>query len=97
MRLNGGAILDPETARRADLRRALAALAPQSHTASHVVAERRERPEGIDDATFAWWIAAHRALWRRRFEDDPAPVPATGVAEVSHVDLRKNRLRKPSR
>jgi hypothetical protein len=45
-------MLDPETAPLLELDRQLAELQKRYRTASHVVAERRERPDGIDDATY---------------------------------------------
>ena len=66
-------MLDPETAPLAELDRQLAELQKRYRTASHVVGERRERPDGIDDATYDWWVAAHNAVWRRRFELNAQP------------------------
>jgi hypothetical protein len=86
-------MLDPDTASLDELGRELARLQHQYRVASHEVGERDVRPDGIDDVTLAWWVAAHRAMWRRRFErsdtvsiTDPMP----------QVELRKTRLRKPS-
>jgi hypothetical protein len=82
---------DPDTAPLDQLDRQLAALQRRYRTASHLVAERGERPDGIDDDTLAWWIAAHRAVWRRRLNE------STAVRPVDDVELRKDRLRKPPR
>ena len=50
------------------------------------------RPDGIDDDTLAWWIAAHRARHRLRYQrSDTVAV----TAPVADVELRKSRLRKP--
>lgn len=86
-------MLDPDTAPLSELNPELAELQKRYRTASHVVGERHERPGGIDDATFDWWIAAHNAMWRRRFElnQPPQAVP------VEQLELRKDRLRKPPR
>src|SRR5262245_40374310 len=86
-------MLDPDTAPLDQLDRQLAALQRRYLTASHLVAERGERPDGIDDDTLAWWIAAHRALWRRRYELNES----AAARPVDDVELRKNRLRKPPR
>ena len=87
-------MLDPDTAPLNELNRELARLQRQYRVASHEVGERDVRPDDIDDATLAWWVAAHRAMWRRRFklsETTTAPNP------VDQVELRKTRLRKPPR
>ena len=84
---------DPDSADLGELDRALAGLVRQYRTASHVVAERRERPEGIDDDTFDWWICAHIAVGRRKYGISTAPV----AAPAERPELRKERLRKPPR
>ena len=84
---------DPATADLGDLDKALARLVRQYRTASHAVAERRERPDGIDDDTFDWWIRAHTAIARRKFEITATPVPPP----AERPELRKERLRKPPR
>jgi hypothetical protein len=61
--------------------------------ASHEVGDGDVRPAGIDEETLAWWIAAHRALWRRRFELNAT---TTYPGPVQHVELRKTRRREPS-
>ena len=77
-----------------ELDRELARLQRRYHVASHEVGELGVRPDGIDDDTLAWWIAAHRAKWRRRFERSET----IAITEpVEQVELRKNRLRKPPR
>jgi hypothetical protein len=86
-------MLDPDTAPLDQLDRQLAALQRHYRTASHLVAERGERPDGMDDDTRAWWVAAHRAVWRRRHElNESGP-----GRSVDDVELRKGRLRKPAR
>jgi hypothetical protein len=87
-------MIDPDTAPLDELDRQLAVLVRRYRTASHLVAERAERPDGIDDDTLGWWVAAHQARWRRRFEatDDLRPAPPAGP-----VELRKERLRTPPR
>jgi hypothetical protein len=85
-------MLDPDTAPLLELDRQLAELQKRYRTASHVVAERRQRPDGIDDATYEWWIAAHNAVWRRRFELNTQPQ----AGPVEQLELRKDRLRKPA-
>ena len=60
-------MLDPDTAPLLELDRELTRLQRRYHVASHEVGELGVRPDGIDD-TLAWWIAAHRAKWRRRLE-----------------------------
>jgi hypothetical protein len=50
------------------------------------VGERDVRPDGIDDATLAWWVAAHGAIWRRRFERSETVAITNPVAQV---ELRK--------
>jgi hypothetical protein len=84
--------LEPDIAPLRDLDRELGRLQRQYRVVSQEVGECDVRPDGIDDATLAWWIAAHRAVWRRRF--DPVE-PAPARAPVDHVELRKTRLRKP--
>lgn len=86
-------MIDPDTAPLSELNRELAELQKRFRTASHVVGERHERPDGIDDTTFEWWIAAHNSMWRRRFElnQQPKTVP------VEQLELRRDRLRKPPR
>ena len=87
-------MLDPDTAPLNELGRELGRLQRQYRVGSDEVGERDVRPDGIDDETLAWWIAAHRASWRRRFElDQPAPARDP----VEQVELRKERLRKPTR
>ena len=86
-------MLDPDTAPLDQLDRQLAALQRRYRTASHLVAERGERPDGIDDDTLSWWIAAHRAVWRRRYELNESGAGRS----VDDVELRKDRLRKPPR
>jgi hypothetical protein len=54
-------MLDPETAPLDELDRELARLQRRYRAASHEVGERGARLDGIDDATLAWWVAAHRA------------------------------------
>jgi hypothetical protein len=83
-------MLDPDTAPLDHLAQQLAALQRRYRTASHLVAERDERPDGIDDDTLAWWIAAHRAVWRRRYELGES----AATRPVDDVELRKDRLRK---
>ena len=87
-------MLDPDTAAYDEIDRELARLQRRYHVASHEVGELGVRPDGIDDATLAWWIAAHRARRRRRYQrsDTIAITPP-----VEQVELRKNRLRKPER
>jgi hypothetical protein len=89
----GHTMLDPDTAPLDQLDRQLAALQRHYRTASHLVAERGERPDGIDDDTLAWWVAAHRAVWRRRHELNESGHDRS----VDDVELRKDRLRKPAR
>jgi hypothetical protein len=84
--------LDPDAAPLLELGRRLAELQKRYRTASHGVAEQRERPEGIHDATYEWWIAAQSALWRRRFVVNKQ----AQAAPVEQLELRKDRLRKPS-
>ena len=87
-------MLDPDTAPLEELDREMARLQRRYRTASHEVGERDARPDGIDDATLAWWVAAHRARWRRRFERSET----VAITEpVEQVKLRKDRLRKPPR
>jgi hypothetical protein len=62
--------------------------------ASHQVAEHGVRPDDIDDETLVWWIAAHRARVRRRFEGSDT---VTLTNQVDQVELRESRLRKPER
>jgi hypothetical protein len=87
-------MLDPETASVAEIDRELVALQRRYRVASHEVGERGVRPDGIDDETLAWWVAAHQAKLRRRF-DRTETVAVTDP--VPQVELRKNRLRKPQR
>jgi hypothetical protein len=83
-------MLDPDTAPMLELDR----LQRRYHVASHEVGERRVRPDGFDDDTLTWWIAAHQAVWRRRFGRNDA----VAITEpVEQVELRKSRLRKPPR
>lgn len=84
--------LDPATAPLADLTSELARLVTRYRIASHLVAERDIRPDGIDDDTLTWWIAAHRAAWDRRFELDTTPPPQAGTPPVA---LRRERNRDP--
>ena len=85
-------MLDPDTAPLDDVERELVRLQRQYRVASHEVGERDVRPDGIDDATVVWWVAAHQAMWRRRFErSETVAVPKP----VAQVELRKTRLRKP--
>ena len=87
-------MLDPDTAPLLELDRELTRLQRRYQVASHEVGELGVRPDGIDDDTLAWWIAAHRAKWRRRFERSET----IAITEpVEQVELRKNRLRKPPR
>lgn len=86
--------LDPDTAPVNELNRELARLQRQYRVASHEVGERDVRPDDIDDATLAWWVAAHRAMWRRPFELSDT---ASNAKTVDQVELRKTRLRKPTR
>lgn len=87
-------MLDPETASFADIDRELVALQRRYHVASHEVGERCLRPDGIDDETLAWWVAAHQAKLKRRFER----ADTVAVTDpVPQVELRKDRLRKPQR
>ena len=87
-------MLDPDTAPVGELDRELARLQRQYRSASHEVGERGVRPGGIDDATLAWWVAAHHARWRRRFERGEM----VAITEpVEQVELRKSRLRRPPR
>ena len=86
-------MLDPDTEPYLEVDRELARLQRRYRFASHEVAERGVRPDGIDDATLAWWIAAHRARHRRRHErSDTIAI----TQPVDKVELRKSRLRKPS-
>lgn len=87
-------MLDPDTAPLAELDRELARLQRLYRVASHEVGGGSVRPDGIDDTTYRWWVAAHRAAWDRRFERSASPQTA---APVDQVELRKERLRKPSR
>ena len=85
-------MLDPATAPLAELDRELARLVRRFGVASHVVANGT-RPEGIDDDTFAWWVAAHRAHWARRMEHaDPPP-----TSQPAPVPRRQEQLPKPTR
>ena len=87
-------MLDPDNAPLLELDRELARLQRRYHVASHEVGELGVRPDGINDDTLAWWIAAHRAKWRRRLERSET----IAITEpVEQVELRKNRLRKPPR
>lgn len=87
-------MLDPEAAPLLELDRQLAELQRRCRTARHIVAARRERPDGIDDDTYEWWIAAHNAALRQRFELG-AQLQTTPTVE--QIELRKDRLRRPSR
>jgi hypothetical protein len=87
-------VVDPETATVAEIDRELVALQRQYHCASHEVGERGFRPDGIDDETLAWWVAAHQAKWRRR-SDRSETIAVTDP--VPEIELRKDRLRKPQR
>jgi hypothetical protein len=87
-------MLDPDTSPLLELDRVLTRLQRRYHVASHEVSELGARPEGIDDDALAWWIAAHRAKWRRRFEHSETIAIADPVEQA---ELRKNRLRKPPR
>ena len=79
-------MLDPDTAPLLELDRELARLARRYHVASHEVGERRVRPDNIDHDTLTWWIAAHQAVWRRRFERNDT----VAITEpVEQVELRK--------
>jgi len=87
-------MLDPDAAPLSEIDRALAQLRRRYHVASHEVGEHGVRPDGIDDATLTWWITAHRATWRRRFERSET----VAITEpIEQVELRKSRLRKPPR
>jgi hypothetical protein len=85
-------MLDPDTSSLIELDRELSRLQPRFRVASHEVSELDVRPDGVDDDTLAWWIAAHRAKRRRRFESSDT-IAITDPVE--RVDLRTNRLRKP--
>jgi len=85
-------MLDPTTAPLAQLDRELARLVRRFHVASHVAAGGT-RPDGIDDETFQWWVAAHLARWARRMEDSDESRPQN----VERVPLRKQQLRTPPR
>ena len=85
-------MLDPTAAPLAELDRELSRLVRRFHVASHVVASGA-RPDGMDDETFQWWIAAHRARWTRRMEDTDVPRPQ----HRERVPLRNEQLRKPPR
>jgi hypothetical protein len=87
-------MLDPETGPYRDIDAELARLQRLYHVASYQVGEQSVRPDNIDDETLAWWIAAHRARIRRRHERSDT---VTLTNEVEQVELRKSRLRKPSR
>ena len=70
-----------------DLDLELARLQRRYRTASHEVGERGARPDGINDASLAWWVAAHGAKWRRRFERSDR----VAITEpVEQVQLRTN-------
>ena len=87
-------MLDPDSAPYREVDHELARLQRLHRVASHEVAERGVRPDGIDDETLAWWIAAHRARHRRRHElSDTIAI----TQPVDQVELRKTRLRKPER
>ena len=86
-------MLDPDTAPLLELDRELNRLQRRYHVASHEVGER-VRPDGIDDHTLTWWIAAHQAVWRRRVERNDT---VAGTKLVEQVELRRSRLRKPPR
>jgi hypothetical protein len=85
-------MLDPDTSSLIELDRELSRLQRRFRVASHEVSELDVRPDGVDDDTLAWWIAAHRAKRRRRFESSDT-IAITDPVE--RVDLRTNRLRKP--
>jgi hypothetical protein len=86
-------MLDPDTAPLHELDRELARLQRRYRTASHEVGEHGVRPDGIDDATLAWW------------SPPTAPVAAPVRAQRDGGDhrpgraleLRTARLRKPPR
>ncbi|HWL43140.1 MAG TPA: hypothetical protein VNQ73_09360 [Ilumatobacter sp.] len=87
---------DPDAAPLLELDRELARLVKRYGMASHVVGEQGGRPNGIDDDTLAWWVAAHRAAWRRRFEiDTSSPKRQPGVDPAA--PLRRERRRDPYR
>jgi hypothetical protein len=86
-------MLDPDIAPLNEVDRELVRLQRQYRVASHEVGERRVSPEGIDDATRASWIAAHCAMWRRRFEHSET---VAITHQVEQLELRKVRLRTPS-
>jgi hypothetical protein len=87
-------MLDPDTAPYDQIDRELPRLQRRFRIASHEVGERGVRPDGIDDETLAWWIAAHGARHRRRHERSDM---VTLTQPVEQVELRKSRLRKPER
>ena len=88
-------MLDPDTAPLLELDRELTRLQRRYHVASHEVGELGVRPDGIDDDTLTWWIAAHQAMWRRRFERNDTIAITEPVEQVEL--LRKSWLRKPPR
>ena len=61
-------MLDPESGPYREIEAELVRLQRRYHVASHQVAEQGVRPDDIDDELLAWWIAAHRARVRRRYE-----------------------------
>jgi hypothetical protein len=87
-------MLDPDTAPLEVLDRELVRLQRRYQVASHQVGEQGFTPDGIDSDTLTWWIAAHRATWRRRNE---RPDTIAITEPVEQVELRKTRLRKPPR
>ena len=87
-------MLDPDIASLDELGRELARLQHQYRVASHEVGERDVRRMESTTQPSRGWIAAHCATWRRRFEfAETTAVPG----RVEQVELRKTRLRKPSR
>ena len=75
-------MLAPDTAPLLELDRELARLECRYHVASHEVSERCVRPDNIDDDTLTWWIAAHQAVWRRRFERNDTVATTEPVEQV---------------
>src|SRR5215207_7912966 len=77
-------MLDPDIAPLNELNRELARLQRHYRVASHEVGDRGARPDDIDDATLAWWVPAHRAMWRRRFELSETATAPKPVARSSY-------------
>ena len=90
-------MLDPDTAPPNELNRELAPLQRQYRVASHEVGERDVRSDDIDEATLAWWVAAHRAMWRRRFELSEAAATPNPVDQVEHPQDPAARATPPTR